>query len=322
VVQPFVACFKPGANVCPSLVDAADDIAANLDFCSCLHSVDNGPKSDPSGTGLCCYDTTIEMMCLPGRALASENGPIVAPIEAARRGWAEEPLEVALDGLSMAAREALAARWIQDGAFEHASVASFSRLALALLATAADADLVRAAHEAALDEVRHAKLSFSLAAAYRGAPLAPRALPIENAAPIETDLVELAVSAVIEGAVGETLAAVLAAEQAAAAQDPAVRRVLEGFAEDEGRHAELAFRVIGFAITSGGDEVRRAVERAFAEASRRLPEPPADVAVAREIASAHGNVTAEEARAVFMRAMDEVVMPLGRAICSKERAVA
>ena len=283
-------------------------------FCSCLYSVDAGPKSDPSGNGLCCYDATIIVMCVEGRALRSEDGPVVASVEAARRGWSEESVSPALDGLSAEARALLASRWVRGGLFEHASVASFSRLALALLAASADAELVRAAHEAALDEVRHAKLSFSLASAYEGAPIAPSALPLAAALPVESDLVELAVSSVIDGAVGETLAAALAAEQAATATDPAVRRVLEGIADDEGRHAELAFKVIAFAIASGGERVREAVSRAFAEVSRRLPEPPPELPLDPAIASAHGHIARERAREVFVRAMDDVVLPLGRAL--------
>jgi len=312
---PFLSCFKLGGNVCPSAGDVAGNISATLDGCTCLLSVDDGPKPDPSGNGLCCYDTTLVTLCVVGRALPSEHGPVVAPIEAARRGWSEEDLTPKLEGLSEEERQALASRWIRDGLFEHASVASFSRLALFLLATSADAELVRAAHEAALDEVRHAKQSLSLAAAYRGEPIAPRALPLQDVAPMGMDLLDLAVSSVIEGAVGETLSAVLAAEQAAAAQDPVVARVLSAIAEDEARHAELAFRVVSFAIAAGGERVREASLQAFVEASSRLPEPPEDLAVSRDVAAAHGNLSSSEVRAVFVRAMDDIVMPLGRAIC-------
>lgn len=296
-------------------MNAWGPISASFDSCTCLRSVESGPSGDPSGGNLCCYKTLVEFVCVVGRALPSENGPIVAPIENAERGWSAEELVPCLAGLSAEHREIIAQRWIRDGLLEHASIASFSRLALALLATSADADLVRAAHEAALDEVRHAKLSLSLGAAYRGEPVAPRALPISEALPLGMDLVELAVSSVVEGAVGETLAAVLAAEQAAIAEDPAVRRVLLGIADDESRHAELAFRVIAFAIAAGGESVREAVTRAFAEASTRLPEPPEDVPLPGDVARAHGFVASNVTRVAFVRAMDDIVLPLGRALC-------
>jgi len=312
----YLVCFAPDSTgSCPDIANAWGPVQASLDACTCLKSIDKGPSPDPSGNGYCCYGTMVEFVCVVGRALPSEDGPVVAPIDNANRGWSEENLVPCVDELSAADRDIIAERWIRDGLFEHASIASFSRLALALLATSADANLVRAAHEAALDEVRHAKLSLSLAAAYRGQAVAPRALPLPNALPLGADLIELAVASVIEGAVGETLAAVLAAEQAAAAEDPAVRRVLLGIAEDESRHAQLAFQVIAFALAAGGEPVREAVERAFQEASSRLPEPPADVALSENVAKAHGFVPSNEARAAFIRAMDDIVLPLGRALC-------
>jgi len=311
----YLACISSSiGESCPAMNEAYGPIAMSLDFCSCLRTVDAGPKPDPSGNGQCCYDITVENTCVVGRPLLAEDGPVVAPVEAARRGWSEEPLAPNVDGLSAEAREALAERWIRDGLFEHASVAAFSRLALALLAHGADASLVRAAHEAALDEVRHARLSFSLAAAYRGAPVAPRGLPEALSIPVEEGLVSLAVSTVIEGAVGETLAAVLAAEQAERATDPAVRRVLVGIAEDEARHAELAYRVIAFAIAAGGEPVRAAVAEAFRDAAGRLPAPPPEPPLAADLAAAHGHVSRGETRVAFVRAFDDVVSPLGRAL--------
>lgn len=312
----YLACIpKDSTGGCPSQDNAWGPISASLDGCTCLRAVNSGPSPDPSGGDLCCYKTTVETACVVGRALPSENGPLVAPFDHAERGWSDENIGPCVEDLSSTEREIIAQRWIRDGLFEHASIASFSRLALALLATSADADLVRAAHEAALDEVRHAKLSLSLAAAYRGEPIGPRALPLPEALPLGADLLELAVSSVVEGAVGETLAAVLAAEQAAVAKDPAVRRVLAGIAEDESRHAELAFRVIAFALAAGGEPVRAAVSRAFAEASSRLPEPPEDVALSEDVARAHGFVAANDTRLAFVRAMDDIVLPLGRALC-------
>jgi len=219
----------------------------------------------------------------------------------------------AVAALPREAREALAERWIRDGLFEHASIAAFSRLALALLACGAPADLVGATHEAALDEVRHARLSFSLAAAYRGAPVAPAGLPLPESLPLGADLVELAVSTALEGAVGETLAAVLASEQASRATDPAVRAVLLGIAADEGRHAELAWRIVAFAVAEGGERVRAAVAEAFASAAGRVPELPPDPPVAAGLLEAHGTLSRAAARAALARAMEEVVLPCSRA---------
>lgn len=312
----YLACIQPDSTGgCPDLDNAWGPIQMSLDVCTCLRSVDKGPTPDPSGGNLCCYGAQVEFVCVVGRALPSESGPVVAPFDQAKRGWSEENLAPCVEGLSAHERSVIAERWIRDGLFEHASIASFSRLALALLATSADAELIRDTHEAALDEVRHAKQSLSLAAAYRGENIAPRALPLPEALPLGADLTELAVASVVEGAVGETLAAVLAAEQAAVAEDPAVRQVLLGIADDESRHAELAFRVIAFAIAAGGKPVQDAVARAFADAASRLPEPPVDADLPENVARAHGFVSSGTTREAFVRAMDDIVLPLGRALC-------
>ena len=315
-VTKYLACITPDSTgSCPAKENAAGSISASFDVCTCLISVESGPDPDPSGGGLCCYGTAVEFVCVVGRPLPSEHGPLAAPIDNAKRGWSEEHLRPCVDDLSPAERDIIAQRWIRDGLFEHAAIASFSRLALALMAASADADLVQAAHEAAIDEVRHAKLALSLAAGYRGEPVAPGPLPLPEALPFGIDLTELALSSVIEGAVGETLAAVVAAEQAAVATDPAVRRVLRVIADDEARHAELAFRVIAFAIAAGGKPVRDVVAQAFVQASTRLPKPPEDVPLPAHVAEAHGFVTSSAAHAAFVHAMDDIVLPIGRALC-------
>ena len=55
-----------------------------------------------------------------------------------------------------------ARKWLAAALAEHASVASFSKFALELLAVGAPASLLQRAHQAALDEIRHAQLSFDV----------------------------------------------------------------------------------------------------------------------------------------------------------------
>src|SRR5262249_55284357 len=140
-----------------------------------------------------------------------------------------------------------------------ASVASFARFSLALLAAGAPADLVALAHQAALDEIQHARLCFALASRYAGEEIAPGPFPLGAEIPVSASLVAIAVSTVEEGCIGETMAAVIAAEQLARATDPAVRAALARIAADEARHAELAWRTVAWAVRAGGSEVRAAV---------------------------------------------------------------
>ena len=203
--------------------------------------------------------------CGPGgRPYVNGDRAQVAPVErgAGSRGWSAGG-RPCVDGLTALERASLAAAWTAAASFEHASVASFARASLDLLAVGAPADLVVLAHEAALDEIRHAQLCFALAAAYAGEEIAPGSFPLGGEVRTGEGLAAVAVSAAIEGCVGETVAAVVAAEQLARATDPAVRAALAAIAADEARHAELAWRTVAWAISAGGSEVRAAVEHAL-----------------------------------------------------------
>ena len=74
-------------------------------------------------------------------------------------------LEVALVVPPGPLRDAVVKAWTTAARAEHASVASFARFTLQLLHLGAPADLVADAQQAALDEVRHARLCFGVASA-------------------------------------------------------------------------------------------------------------------------------------------------------------
>jgi hypothetical protein len=234
-------------------------------------------------------------------------------------GWRDaEALTPRIDDLSLEERVALAAAWTRDGLFEHASVASFGRFALELLAVGAPAELVALAHGAALDEVTHAKLCLSLASAYAGEDVAPGPFPFEGRVDISADLASVAARAAREGCIGETIAASVAAEQLAAATDPAVRAALAVIAEDEARHAELAWRTVVWAIRVGGDAVRVAVADVFATLGSGAPsgqEKPGS----RRLA-AHGRLGEAEQRDATRRAILEVVEPAARLLVTGRAA--
>ena len=100
-----------------------------------------------------------------------------------------------------------------------------------------------------------------------------------------------------------------AAEQLARATDPAVRRALSAIAEDESRHAELAWRTVAWAIERGGEAVRVAVASVLEDAARYVPGVAADTAIPAEILGSHGRLDPATAREAMVRALDEVVRP-------------
>ncbi len=119
---------------------------------------------------------------------------------------------------------------------EAASIPAFLLLAGDLGRLGAPHGLIRAAHAAASDEVRHARTMSALARA-AGATLSDVTI-----APTPTrGLLDLALDNAVEGCVHESFAALCATHQAAHAADPVLRRVFATIAVDETRHAALAF---------------------------------------------------------------------------------
>ncbi len=162
-----------------------------------------------------------------------------------------------------ASRAALAAHWEREAAFEHASVGAFARASLSLLAVGAPPELLAATHAAAADEVEHARLAYALASAYGGSGRGPGPLAVGGA--VETpSIARLAVETFVDGCAGEATAALALREGAAASEDLEVRAILTRIAEDEERHAELAFRTVAWALGTGGDEVARGLDEALA----------------------------------------------------------
>jgi hypothetical protein len=182
-------------------------------------------------------------------------------VEAARADWTSSEVELDARGLGAAERAALGAAWLRNALMEHASVAAFARFTLELLAVGAPADLIRDSNSAASDETRHAELCFALASEYLGEPVGPGSLRIDGALDGIT-LEKLVVTTIAEGCVGETIAAIEAAEQLAHASDPAVKGVLSRISEDETRHAELAWRFVAWALEQQ-PSLREVAEREF-----------------------------------------------------------
>jgi hypothetical protein len=282
--------------------------------CTRVQSVNAGPVLVD---GQCCYDVLLTTSaCYVGRAFLVDDGFLKSKL---RQGgdWSYGPAPRVSD-LSPKTRRALADAWAKDGLFEHASVATFARFAIQLLSVGAPARLLHETLAAGRDEIRHAELCFALASAYAGEPLEADCFPIGDTLPVDRALPAIVMETVVEGCIGETLAAMQAAAQLELATDPAVVAALEATIEDESRHAELAWRVVAWAIRTGGADARRAAERAFA--GFRPPSPPRidmeDVCLASF--AAHGRLTAEHARAIALEALDRVVRPCAAALLKRD----
>jgi hypothetical protein len=223
-----------------------------------------------------------------GRALRVARRVVAArTIDAA--GWDGEAPALAPADLAPELRAALARLWTDNARAEHASVPAFSRLALSLVALGAPARLVEAAHRAALEEIEHARLSFSLAAAYAGAPVGPGPLPELRQAPAvtATTLEELAVESLIDGCLLEGAAAEVVRRGRDGARDPGARAALAVIAPDEASHAALAWEVVRWCCARGGEPIRRRVTAALDEASVSIRAPKIPAPLAEQLAD-HG----------------------------------
>lgn len=207
-------------------------------------------------------------------------------------------------------KEALFAAWRADAQMEHASVASFARFTLQLLALGAPADVVMASQSASLEEVEHARLCFALASRFAGRAIGPSVLDMTSALP-QTTLAECAGWTVIEGCIGETIAALTARAQLDWAKDEDTRAALLRIAEDEEKHAAVAWRFVAWALSIGDASVQHAVEQAFEQGMRQVREHRnAAVLSIDENAWHHfGRLSANEMDRVAWQALDEAIVP-------------
>lgn len=255
--------------------------------------------------------------CAIGRPFLVQGEPRLAHVET-RADWASAAAPDVAE-LTAEARASLAARWAEIALMEHASIAAFARFALELLSLGAPPELLARTQQAMQDETLHARDAFALASRYAGAPVGPGALAIEGSVSSRSPL-EIVATAILEGCIGETVAAVEAAECLAHASDPAVREVLSRVARDETRHAELAWQFVRWVLAEGPVGLRRTaasvltgVVRAEIERSTDgfldVEEPAAD-----PLLRAHGVLDLQTRAEIRRQVLAEIIGPCARAL--------
>jgi hypothetical protein len=251
--------------------------------------------------------------CAIGRPFLVEGEERVAPL-CRRSDWSEAP-GLSLDGLSSQLCQRAAQAWAHIGQMEHASVAAFARFALQLLQLAAPAELIERATQAMADETRHAQLAFGVASQYARAPLGPSVLDIERSLG-GTSLVEVIELVVREGCIGETVAALEAREAAEHAADRCLAELLRVIADDELRHAELAWRFVSWALEQAPRQVASVLERELGRADSACAPDPAASAAELELLRhgiPHGALRQELRRAAFR----DVIAPCAGALLAR-----
>jgi hypothetical protein len=219
-------------------------------------------------------------------------------------GWSMEALGAFAPRQAESERALLAEGWTRMALMEHASIAAFARFTLQLLCLGAPADLVEASNGAL------ARMCFAIASALAGRPQSPGPLPIAGSLD-ETSLREVLVTTIREGCIGETVAAIEAAEAREHAADGTLREVLRKIADDETRHAVLAWRFVRWAIDQGGEELRKTAARTFAavRAEALSSEPSSSLSESDRSLLDGGIVPEAMRRAIRARAVTQVILP-------------
>lgn len=288
-----LACHGPD-DACQATADCVD---GSGELKSCVYwttSVDIAPAWG-------CFGWT----CVVGRPFVVE-GRMETATSVSRGDWSEP---VAPDPRCLAhdrGRE-IAERFAQIAATEHASIASFARFTLELLALGAPSHLVEASVRAGLDEIEHARATYSIASAYAGTRLGPSELPAAAASIRPRPRAELLAALAAEGCVGETLGAAEAAAALEAATIPALKATYERIASDEERHAALAWRTLAHYWPMADAAERAAVQRAFEVTLESIESgPPPRPAFA---SAEHGLLDERALHALRRRVALEVVRP-------------
>ena len=264
---------------------------------------------EPQGDGSCCYSYCGGACC--GRPLIIDGQARTAGVEL-RGDWlrplsAAEPLDL---------HQRIAHEWLEDALMEHASIASFARFTLDLLAFGAPAMLVERAQRAALEEVEHARLCFGLAARYSGCARGPAPLATTGIR-CASNLWDAALAAFDEGCIGESIAALQAREALELAQDRDARHALERIAEQEAEHAELAFLFVSWATCRLGLAFQHEVDRRLGHllAAKVSPQAtePADTIAALHAA---GRLTAADQQRIRATGLREIVVPCVAALAA------
>lgn len=260
-----------------------------------------------------------QVCCLVGRPFLVAGTARTAEVTT-RGDWLADCQLPDLGGLGPEALCALGEAWQRAAAMEHASVAAFARFALELMSLGAPAELIDESTRAMSDESLHAKLCFSLASAYLGTKRGPGPLETQDSL-LGRDLRAIVLTAVREGCVGETLAALEAVEALEHATDPAVRRVLERISADEMRHAGLAWRFVRWALDQQTEPsleqaVRAEFNAALAESDSLRPAP---VEPAAASLLAHGILPVAQRRELRRQVLRDLVTPCFDALFAKRQ---
>ena len=204
------------------------------------------PRPKPEDGDACCYKANYvktKRRCSYGRPLM-QGGEAQLAQTSNNQAWGENTRIV---GNHSATERVQAGNfYLQNALFEHASIASFHKFALELMRFGAPPKLLMKVQEAIQDEIEHAQIAFGIASELLEKSIGPDLMSIQPQ--LATSLKDLAIATFKEGAVGESIAVILAATQRVQATEPVICAFLDRIIADESKHAELAWETLRWCI--------------------------------------------------------------------------
>jgi len=263
---------------------------------------------------VCCYHWFEYCSGRPLLESASSPPRVAASCETQSFHGDPMPPCAAVETLEPPMRESLRDRWLADAAAEHASIAAFARQTLELVALGAPADLLADSQRASLEEIEHASACYAMARRFdpQGRSLGPGPLSTPGVRP--SAWAQLVADTFVEGCVAETIAALRAERALRDCTDEPTRALLSRIADDESRHAALAWRTVAWALRSGGETAKHALLAAAHEFARGLPAATAASPDHDDRLRAFGILDRSAERRVWIDGWTEIVEPMLRAL--------
>ena len=232
-----------------------------------------------------------------------------------RSDWLFE-LQPDLKALNQPLRDRLRDHWLEAARAEHGSIAAFSTLSLQLIAVGAPPSLIERTHRAALDEIKHARLCYSLASTYGDEEFGPDRLPEARLGGSGTigsraeELYTLALDSLLNGALNEGMAAREAKMAASRVKEGVLQKVWETIARDEHTHGELGWSIVEWCVEQSESELLPQLLRRLNDLERVYTENEKNLEV-NELERSCGLLTLKEQQELFELVREEL---LGRLI--------
>lgn len=150
-------------------------------------------------------------------------------------------------------RSRIGALWCESALQEHSSIASFGDFLRDAMLVGAPPDFLRRIIRAMNDELRHAQICFNIAREIAGIVKGPGDFPLLAGVKRRQSVEEILSAVIVEGCIGETVAAAYLESASEQAASPALAQVLKEIASDEAEHGALAWDFVKWLLNQRPD---------------------------------------------------------------------